>query len=156
MALLNDVKLALRIADATTAFDAEINDLISAAQSDMIATGVEPAQAAAATDPLIKRAIVTYCKAYFGWNNADAPELKDSYDLIMIRLALSPAHSMYTVTFSCSEQCEIEFDGKKKWTNAAGTAVFYSRAQNHAPYKINGGTEQYVDVSADTTVSVTV
>lgn len=72
--MLEKVKLALRI--TTTAFDNEIADLIEAALADLLLSGVRVPEK---EDPLILRAVTTYCKANFG-----APEeydrLKASYD----------------------------------------------------------------------------
>lgn len=72
--MLAKVKLALRI--TTTAFDTEILDLIDAAIADLGLAGVKiPSKA----DPLIVRAVTTYCKLYFG--EAEHPELlKAAYD----------------------------------------------------------------------------
>lgn len=158
MSLLVDAKTALRIASTTTAYDIEINDLISAAQSDMKAAGVEESKAtdATTTDPLVKRAILLFVKAHFGFDNPDADRLNEAYRLTLTRLATSPKHTEYTVTFDCSAQCKIRFNGVDKWTDTAGNATFFSRAQNHVPYQINYGAEQYVDVSDDVTVTVTV
>lgn len=73
--MLERVKTALRI--TTTAFDSEITDLIGAACGDLGIVGVEAISTT--TDPLLIRAIITYCRANFG-----APEeyeqLKASYD----------------------------------------------------------------------------
>lgn len=156
MALLDDVKLALRISSATTTYDTEINGLIAAAQADLTGSGVDETKASAATDALIKHAIITYVKAHFGSNNPDSEKLQASYAMMLNKLALLADRTMYMVTFECSEQCEIEFDGDTKWTNTSGVAEFWSRAQNHAPYSVNGGTIQYIDIAADTTVTVTV
>jgi len=65
MALLDDVKLALRISPTIIAYDDEVQDLIEAAKADLKLSGVDPAKLDE-SDPLIKRAIVTYCKAHFG------------------------------------------------------------------------------------------
>lgn len=71
--MLEKVKLALRI--KTTAFDEEIQDLIAAALADLGIAGV----IAAEDDPLITRAVITYCKLNFG--EPDNPErLQASYN----------------------------------------------------------------------------
>jgi len=84
MALLDDVKKALRVSNA--AHDVEIADLISAAQKDLEITGVNNVDV---TDALIKRAIVTYCKAYFGYDNADSEKLVSAYHSLKAHLSLS-------------------------------------------------------------------
>ena len=88
MAILDDVKVALRIAATNTAFDGEVGDLIDAAKKDLELAGVV-ADKAVDTDPLIKRAIVTYCKAYFGYDNPDADRFIESYLMLKKHLVLS-------------------------------------------------------------------
>lgn len=88
MAILDDVKVALRIAATTTDFDGEINDLISAAIDDLKLAGVA-ADKAIETDPLIKRAITTYCKAHYGYDNPDAERFLQSYLMLKMHLSLS-------------------------------------------------------------------
>ena len=80
MALLDDVKVACRV--TTTAFDDELTDLISAAFADIGITDVDPNLLTSAdTVPLIKRAVLTYCKMNFGTvNDGVYDRLKDSYD----------------------------------------------------------------------------
>ena len=94
MSIINDVKTALRISN--TAFDSEINDLISAAQSDLKLSGVLESKVNDDTDPLIKRAIIIYVKANFGWNNPDAERLQHSYNMLKIHLALSQEYAEVT------------------------------------------------------------
>ena len=86
MALLDDVKVALRISDTNTAFDGEVSDLISAAQRDLLVAGIKVTDT---TDPLIKRAIVTYCKAHFGYDNPEAERFEKAYNAIKLHLMLS-------------------------------------------------------------------
>lgn len=68
------VKLALRI--VTDAFDAELVLLIKAALQDLGIAGVEYALL---DDPLVLRAVTTYCKANFGEPD-QYDRLKASYD----------------------------------------------------------------------------
>ena len=86
MALLDDVKVALRISASNTSFNTEINDLIGAAQRDLLVAGIKVMDTA---DPLIKRAIVTYCKAYFGYDNPDVDRLIKAYQMLKMHLMLS-------------------------------------------------------------------
>lgn len=72
--MLDKVKLALRI--KTNAFDGEINDLINAALADLAAAGITNQDE---EDPLIIRAVVTFCRANFG-SPADYDKMKTSYD----------------------------------------------------------------------------
>lgn len=76
MALLDDVKLALRV--TTNAYDDELTDLIESAKGDLGIAGV------VLPDPLdstVKTAIKTYCKLNFGTpDSATYDYLKKSYD----------------------------------------------------------------------------
>lgn len=85
----DDVKVTLRISH--TAFDGEIEDLILAARQDLIITGISKEKVEASTniDPLIKRAIITYCKANFGFDNPEADRLQKSYEMLKTHLSLA-------------------------------------------------------------------
>lgn len=71
--MLEKVRLALRV--TTHAFDDELGDLILAARADLGLAGVP----GGLDDPLIQRAIVTYCKCHFG-QAENSEGLKASYD----------------------------------------------------------------------------
>lgn len=74
MALLDDVKMALRI--KTTKFDTELSNKIEAAKLDLGVAGVVvPSE----IDAIVEEAIITYCKMNFGLPE-DADRLKRSYD----------------------------------------------------------------------------
>lgn len=85
--MLAKVKLAKRI--QTTVFDAELLDLIAAAIADIRHAGVEffatPIRTEGSItdynvdDPLVARAIITYCVMNFG-SPEDYDRLKASYD----------------------------------------------------------------------------
>lgn len=85
--MLEKVKKALRISN--TAFDDEVNDLIEAARQDLVLSGVSSTKADDDTDPLIIRAITTYAKANFGFDNPDAARFQQSYDLLKTHLCLA-------------------------------------------------------------------
>lgn len=74
--MLDQVKTALRI--KTTAYDNELANLILAAGIDLAVAGVENFDTANA-DPILTRAIITYCKMNFGLPE-DYDRLKRSYD----------------------------------------------------------------------------
>lgn len=82
--LLDKVKLSLRITDPD--FDEEIQDLIESAEKDLKNAGI--AKWNEETDPLIRRAIITYCNAYFG-NPSNYQALKESYDMQKMTLMSS-------------------------------------------------------------------
>lgn len=105
--MLDDARTVLRISN--NAYDAEIEDLIEAAKIDLKLSGVNVNKTVTQTytpepteenpepdpveiqviDPLIKRAIIVYVKANFGWNNPDAEKLQQSYEMLKCHLALS-------------------------------------------------------------------
>lgn len=87
MGLIDSVKLALRV--SATAFDGEINDLISAARQDLILSGILTSKANNEEDALIKRAIIVYVKAHFGFDNPDHERLLAAYDLLKSHLTLA-------------------------------------------------------------------
>ena len=109
--MLEDLKAILRISN--NAYDTEIEDLIEAAKIDLKLSGVnvdktvtetyipdptieipepEPVEVEA-MDPLIKRAIIVYVKANFGWNNPDAEKLQQSFRMLETHLALSAEYA---------------------------------------------------------------
>lgn len=71
---LEKIKTALRI--TTSSFDTELTDLADAALLDMGIAGVTND---AQTDPLVLRAIITFCKMSFGEPD-EYDRLKKSYD----------------------------------------------------------------------------
>lgn len=75
--MLEAVKKACRV--TAEAYNDELTDLIAAAKADLTLAGVEEANAKNDTDPLIRRAVITFCKMNFGApDNYD--KLKASYD----------------------------------------------------------------------------
>jgi uncharacterized phage protein (predicted DNA packaging) len=94
MAMLDDVKKALRISASNTAFDSDVTGLIAAARADLKLTGVLASKADVDTDPLINRAVQLYCKANFGFDNPDAERLQESYAMLKIHLTLSQEYTV--------------------------------------------------------------
>jgi len=86
MPILDDTKLSLRLTGSD--FDIEVQDLIEAAKLDLKLSGVLEAKIID-TDPLIKRAIILYCKAHFGYDNPDADRFMESYNMLKTHLTLS-------------------------------------------------------------------
>lgn len=87
--MLEKVKLALRI--KSQAFDSEIEDLIAAALADLGLAGVMAAQELEA-DPLITRAVVTYCRVNFGEPD-DYERMKESYDEQKAQLSMATGYT---------------------------------------------------------------
>ena len=77
--LIYDAKLRLRL--HTDAFNDEIGDLIESAADDLLKrNAVQPSQLNGTTvDPLVKRAIMTYARAFFG-DPENADRYKEDYD----------------------------------------------------------------------------
>ena len=93
MALLDDVKAALRISTSSTAFDGEVAELIAEARDELKRVGVDPELADADEPaPLVKRFIRTYAKAHFGLDNPDAERLEVARRLIQAELSLSSGY----------------------------------------------------------------
>ena len=88
--ILEKVKLSLRIVDDE--FDTEITDLIQACLLDLGIAGVTEDDT---TNPLIIRAICTYCKYHFG-DYRDANELdrlKASYDEQKAQMSMATGYT---------------------------------------------------------------
>ena len=147
MAILDDVKAALRVTTVNAGIVGEVTDLIAAAKADLALAGVIPAKSILDTDALIKRAIITYCKANFGYDNPDAERLQQSYEMLKAHLTLSIDYAYFTVTFTVKDAATtaairgatVIFDGETLITNASGVAVFY----------VQDGSNYYYSVSAE-------
>ncbi len=99
MALLDDVKTACRV--TSTAFDTELNDLISSALMDLGIVDIQNSLLISENPtPLIKQAVITYCKMSFGFQSNDYyTRLKASYDEQKAQLLMS---SEYTEWGGCN------------------------------------------------------
>lgn len=85
--MLEKVKLALRV--TTAAFDEEIKDLINAALADL---GIAGVTTLTETDPLIIRAVTTYCRVNFGQPD-DYERLKSAYDEQKAQLQMATGYT---------------------------------------------------------------
>ena len=92
--MLDDVRDALRVSGND--LDGEIQDLIDAAKADLQLSGVHPSKIID-IDPLIKRAVVVYCKAHFGWAESDADRFERSYAMLKTHLTLSAEYTEVTL-----------------------------------------------------------
>lgn len=88
--MLEKVKLALRI--TASAYDDELSDLISAAKADLHIAGVEGAE----NDPLLSRAIITYCRVHFG-SPDDYDRVKASYNEQKAQLQMATGYGFAEV-----------------------------------------------------------
>ena len=84
--MLEAVRLALRI--TSQAYDADLEQLIAAALDDLGIAGVE----ADYTMPLVRRAVITYCRMHFG-SPADYENLKRSYDEQKAQLQMATGYT---------------------------------------------------------------
>ena len=85
--MLEDVKNALRISDDD--FDNEIRDLKKKKKSDLETSGVASSFIREDKNgPLIKNAIINFCKAEFGYDNPDSDRFRRAYESLKIKLAL--------------------------------------------------------------------
>lgn len=94
MALLEDVKVACRV--TSTAFNTELDDLISSAFKDLGITDINASLLVESDtiEPLIKQAVITYCKMHFGFQSDGYYErLKASYDEQKAQLLMSSAYT---------------------------------------------------------------
>lgn len=92
MAMLDDIKNVLRVSG--TDFDVELNDLIESARQELLLAGVHTTLANSNSDALVKKAIMVYCKAEFGFDNQEADRFRKAFDSLKQHLTLS---SQYTV-----------------------------------------------------------
>ena len=78
--MLEEARKILRL--SSTTFDIEITGLINACKRDLELAGVNISDEA---DPLIRRSILTYVKAYFGTNDLNDRFLRD-YAMLKLQL----------------------------------------------------------------------
>ena len=89
MALLDKVKAACRV--ASNAYDEELTDLIESGLDDMGITDIKSdVLNMVDPDPLIRKAVITYCRMNFGYQDELAyNRLKASYDEQKSQLLMS-------------------------------------------------------------------
>lgn len=87
MGILLAVRTALRV--TTDAFDAELSDLIEAALLDLGRAGVVNCDT---EDPLVRRAVITYCRLHFGQPD-DFDRLKRSYDEQKAQMSMATGYT---------------------------------------------------------------
>lgn len=87
--MLEDVKNSLRLSGDD--LDIEIQDLINSAKADLILSGVNSVKVID-TDPLIKRAVILYCKAHFGYDDT-SEKFEQSYISLKHHLTLSAEYT---------------------------------------------------------------
>ena len=85
--MLEEAKTALRI--TVTDFDTEVQGLIEAAKADL---GIAGVILDSDTDPLIRRAVITYVRCNFG-SPDDDDRLKASYDEQKAQLQMATGYT---------------------------------------------------------------
>jgi hypothetical protein len=173
MASIDVVKQALRISPEQTAFNNEINELILSAKADLGISGILDDNIVTA-DPLIRRAIITYCKANFGWDNPDADRLQKAYDMLKIHMALSD-FAYYDIAFvlkdsvgSVIKQAKVVLKYSKdneterektQYTGNTGQTVFSVRPATNYEYEITADgfqtEESFFDVMGNVSFNLT-
>lgn len=98
MALLDEVKVALRVSTTDSGITAQITRLIAEARLDLCKTAdvAEALANAADPDPLIKGAICCYCAYVWTTDTTEKQNLKACYDDYKAKLAMSSAYSTYS------------------------------------------------------------
>jgi hypothetical protein len=92
MSLLDDMRMRVRV--TSTATDEEIDGEIYAAIADMRRVGIKEHLLNAETpNPLVKHAIAMYCRAYYGYDNAnERPQFIAAYERTVCDLLNSKAN----------------------------------------------------------------
>lgn len=97
MSLLIKAKMACRVSESTVTYNDELTSLIEAALADLGITDIDEAKLTTEdTDPLIERAVMTYCKMNFGYavlTNDQYDRLKSSYDEQKSQLLMSSSYT---------------------------------------------------------------
>lgn len=99
MSLLIKAKIACRVSESTVTYNEELTDLIQACLADLKITDIDEAKLTTEdVDPLIERAIMTYCKLNFGYATLTADQrvfLKSSYDEQKSQLLMSSSYTNF-------------------------------------------------------------
>lgn len=87
--MIDEVKAALRVTTDDPGIIGEIEELIESAKIDLIQSGVKKELVNAdEPDAIIRRAIKTYAKANFGYDNPEADRFDRAYIMLKQHLSL--------------------------------------------------------------------
>lgn len=89
MAILDEVKVAVRTTTSDAGITNEIEQIIAAAKLDLMTGGVTNTDD---TDALVKRAIILYAKANYGMANPDMEKYQKAYDRLKVTMALTTTY----------------------------------------------------------------
>ena len=90
MAMIDDVRLALRL--TITKYDPELTGLMNSCLADLAVAGVLIPTTDPYNDPLIHKAVLTYCKKEFG-SPADYERLNLSYKEQKAQMSTNTGHT---------------------------------------------------------------
>jgi hypothetical protein len=152
--------------NTSTDVDAELTDIIAECRLDLISLGVTSAMANSETDSLILGAVRCYARWKFGLSNDDAELNREDYYTLRDEIRRRRDYMSYAITFICKlatvakADIEVTFNGETKYTDSAGTAIFYYvPAGTNKTYYISGtgytSQEADLDVTATATINVT-
>jgi len=96
MGILQKVKTALRISVEESDVDEELLDLIEECKRDLVPANVDPNNINE-DDPLIAKAIKTYCKINFDSTAEDYERLVESYKGLKAQLSFDSRYRTYEV-----------------------------------------------------------
>lgn len=159
MALLDDMRSELRV--STTAFDGEIQNIISASIVDLEQSGIT----ASLTDPLMKMSVALYVKAYFGWDNPESPKFVEAYEKLRNKMAVASDYNAFKVTFTVTkdgdvvDEALIVINNENHYTNSKGVYVHYVYSVQDIGYTVVYGSDSttgsvYVDGSESVAVEL--
>lgn len=86
MSMLEKVKNRLGIGDAVTIYDDELEDLIEAAQKDMIASGVPKSLVDDGEDERMVLAVTSFVKSTYGDDRSNTTRYTQMYQNMVFRL----------------------------------------------------------------------
>lgn len=78
MALIDEVKVAIRSTSDDAGLIQEAQTLIDAAKADLQSSGVQEAKITE-EDALIRQCVIFYVKGFYGYDNADAASFQAAY-----------------------------------------------------------------------------
>lgn len=96
MTIQEAVKAALRVTTTDAGISGEITDIVAAAKADLRGVGIRIADvlpgAADVMDPLVRRAVILYAKAHFGFADDQEKYLK-IYEALKVFLSLTDEYT---------------------------------------------------------------
>lgn len=95
MALIDDLKTALRVSTSDAGITAQLERLIAEAKLDLCKTADISADAAEQPDALVEGAIICYCGYIWTTDPNEKDRLKDCYTDYKAKLAMSSAYGTY-------------------------------------------------------------